>query len=127
MFVFVSYPSIEIKPQIDFIKKAFGATNPAVRTAAINLLGVIYMYLGAQLRVFFESEKPALLKQIDEAFEKVELVLDVLFHLEQERERESNAWLWGFVCVMLYVCANACERKKVLQTGRKIFVCVCVR
>ena len=63
--------SIEIKSQIDFIKKAFTATNPTVRTAAINLLGVIYMYLGAQLRMFFESEKPALLQQIDAAFEKV--------------------------------------------------------
>ena len=62
---------LSIKPYIDFIKKAFGASNPAVRTAAINLLGVIHLYLGAQLRVFFEDEKPALLQQIDAAFEKV--------------------------------------------------------
>ena len=63
--------SIEMKPHVDFVKKAFGATNPAVRTSAINLLGVIFLYIGAQLRMFFEDEKPALLKQIDEAFEKV--------------------------------------------------------
>ena len=43
----------------------------AVRTSAMNLLSTVYMFVGAQLRVFFEDEKPALLKQIDEAFEKV--------------------------------------------------------
>ena len=63
--------SINVKPHIDFIKKAFGATNPTVRTSAINLLGVMHMYIGAQLRVFFEEEKAALLQQIDAAFEKV--------------------------------------------------------
>ena len=42
-----------------------------MRTSAINLLGVMHMYIGAQLRVFFEEEKTALLQQIDAAFEKV--------------------------------------------------------
>ena len=42
-----------------------------VRTSAMNLLSAVYLYVGAQLRMFFEDEKPALLKQIDEAFEKV--------------------------------------------------------
>ena len=37
----------------------------------MNLLSTVYLYVGAQLRMFFEDEKPALLKQIDEAFEKV--------------------------------------------------------
>ena len=60
-----------MKPHVDFIKKAFTATNPAVRTAAINLLGTLHMYLGAQLRMFFEDEKLAILQQIDAAFEKV--------------------------------------------------------
>lgn len=62
-----------MKPHVDFIKKAFGASNPAVRTSAINLLGVMHMYIGAQLRVFFEEEKAALLQQIDAAFEKVSM------------------------------------------------------
>jgi len=35
------------------------------------LLGVIYMYMGQTLRVLFESEKPALLQQIDAEFDKV--------------------------------------------------------
>ena len=62
-----------MKPHVDFIKKAFGASNPAVRTSAINLLGVMHMYIGAQLRVFFEEEKAALLQQIDAAFGKVSM------------------------------------------------------
>lgn len=53
------------------MKTALGATNPAVRTAAITLLGVMYLYMGAPLRMFFEDEKPALLSQIDAEFEKV--------------------------------------------------------
>lgn len=61
---------LNVKPHVDFIKKGFSATNPAVRTAAINLLATLHMYLGAQLRMFFEDEKPALLQQIDAAFEK---------------------------------------------------------
>lgn len=80
-FIFVC--SIEMKPHVDYVKKAFGATNPAVRTSAINLLGVIFLYIGAQLRMFFEDEKPALLKQIDEAFEKVCLL--VSWHLQMSQ------------------------------------------
>ena len=37
----------------------------------MNLLGVLYLYMGPQLRMFFENEKPALLLQIDAIFEKV--------------------------------------------------------
>lgn len=43
----------------------------AVRTAAISLLAVMYLYMGAPLRMFFEDEKAALLSQIDAEFEKV--------------------------------------------------------
>lgn len=62
---------LNVKPHVDYIKKGLGATNPAVRTGAINLLGTMSMYMGAQLKMFFEGEKPALLQQIDAAFEKV--------------------------------------------------------
>lgn len=61
-----------MKAFINNVKTALGATNPAVRTAAITLLGVMYLYMGAPLRMFFEDEKPALLAQIDAEFEKVE-------------------------------------------------------
>lgn len=60
-----------MKGFINNVKTALGATNPAVRTAAITLLGVMYLYMGAPLRMFFEDEKPALLSQIDSEFEKV--------------------------------------------------------
>lgn len=62
---------IDLKPHIAYVKDALTNTNPAVRTAAISLLGTLYMYVGANLRMFFEEEKPALLQQIDAEFEKM--------------------------------------------------------
>nr|XP_058951305.1 cytoskeleton-associated protein 5-like isoform X2 [Pocillopora verrucosa] len=62
---------IDLKPHIAYVKEALANTNPAVRTAAISLLGTLHMYVGATLRVFFEEEKPALLQQIDAEFERV--------------------------------------------------------
>ncbi|XP_019623074.1 PREDICTED: cytoskeleton-associated protein 5-like isoform X4 [Branchiostoma belcheri] len=62
---------VSVKPFIQHMKTALAATNPAIRTAGINLIGVLSMYMGAQLRVFFEDEKPALLQQIDAEIEKM--------------------------------------------------------
>lgn len=45
-----------------------------MRTSAITLLGVMYLYVGPSLRMFFEDEKPALLSQIDAEFEKVKVL-----------------------------------------------------
>nr|XP_015194853.1 PREDICTED: cytoskeleton-associated protein 5 isoform X1 [Lepisosteus oculatus]XP_015194854.1 PREDICTED: cytoskeleton-associated protein 5 isoform X1 [Lepisosteus oculatus]XP_015194855.1 PREDICTED: cytoskeleton-associated protein 5 isoform X1 [Lepisosteus oculatus] len=66
------FGGINVKAFINNVKTALGATNPAVRTAAISLLGVMYLYMGAPLRMFFEDEKPALLAQIDAEFEKMQ-------------------------------------------------------
>ncbi|KAJ8413053.1 hypothetical protein AAFF_G00106350 [Aldrovandia affinis] len=66
------FAGINVKGFINNVKTALGATNPAVRTAAIALLGVMYLYMGAPLRMFFEDEKPALLSQIDVEFEKMQ-------------------------------------------------------
>ncbi|XP_061677746.1 cytoskeleton-associated protein 5 isoform X2 [Syngnathoides biaculeatus] len=66
------FAGINVKGFINNVKTALGATNPAVRTAAITLLGVMYLYMGAPLRTFFEDEKPALLSQIDATFEKIQ-------------------------------------------------------
>ncbi|XP_056908660.1 cytoskeleton-associated protein 5 isoform X5 [Takifugu flavidus] len=66
------FAGINMKPFLNNVKTALGATNPAVRTAAISLLGVMYLYMGAPLRVFFEDEKSALLSQIDAEFEKIQ-------------------------------------------------------
>ncbi|XP_056137707.1 cytoskeleton-associated protein 5 isoform X3 [Lampris incognitus] len=66
------FAGINVKGFINNVKTALGATNPAVRTAAITLLGVMYLYMGAPLRMFFEDGKPALLAQIDAEFEKMQ-------------------------------------------------------
>uniref|UniRef100_A0A672HE37 Cytoskeleton associated protein 5 n=1 Tax=Salarias fasciatus TaxID=181472 RepID=A0A672HE37_SALFA len=65
------FSGINVKAFISNVKTALGATNPAIRTAAVTLLGVMFLYMGAPLRVFFEDEKPALLSQIDAEFEKM--------------------------------------------------------
>ncbi|XP_066556633.1 cytoskeleton-associated protein 5 isoform X2 [Amia ocellicauda] len=66
------FAGINVKAFINNVKTALGATNPAIRTAAISLLGIMYLYMGAPLRMFFEDEKPALLAQIDAEFEKMQ-------------------------------------------------------
>ncbi|XP_055998398.1 cytoskeleton-associated protein 5-like isoform X2 [Ostrea edulis] len=62
---------INVKLLIENIKKSFAHTNPAVRSAGISLCGIIYMYMGQNFRVMFETEKPALLKELDAEIEKV--------------------------------------------------------
>ncbi|XP_069761542.1 cytoskeleton-associated protein 5 isoform X3 [Narcine bancroftii] len=66
------FAGINVKAFISHVKTALAATNPAVRTSAVTLLGVMYLYMGAPLRMFFEDEKPALLSQIDAEFEKMQ-------------------------------------------------------
>lgn len=60
---------------MEHLKKAVAATNPAIRSAAISFLGTLYVYMGPQLIMFFENEKPALLQQINAEFEKVNTIL----------------------------------------------------
>ncbi|KAL5234313.1 hypothetical protein ACI65C_001723 [Semiaphis heraclei] len=55
---------------IENVKKGISASNPQVRVAVISLLGVMYMYVGPQLSLFFENEKQTLLQQINAEFEK---------------------------------------------------------
>ncbi|XP_008103083.1 cytoskeleton-associated protein 5 isoform X2 [Anolis carolinensis] len=66
------FSGLNVKAFISNVKTALAATNPAVRTSAITLLGVMYLYVGGPLRMFFEDEKPALLSQIDAEFEKMQ-------------------------------------------------------
>ncbi|KAI4875261.1 hypothetical protein NFI96_023924 [Prochilodus magdalenae] len=65
------FAGINVKAFINNVKNALAATNPAVRTASISLLAVMYLYMGAPLRMFFEDEKAALLSQIDAEFDKM--------------------------------------------------------
>lgn len=64
------FSNVNPKCVIETSKKALGSTNPAVRTAAISLVGTLYLYMGATLYVFFENEKPALRDQISAEFAK---------------------------------------------------------
>jgi cytoskeleton-associated protein 5 len=50
------------------------ASNPAVRNAAMNLIGTLYLYLGSQLSVFFEDEKSQVQQQIQTEFDKVKFI-----------------------------------------------------
>ncbi|XP_011883305.1 PREDICTED: cytoskeleton-associated protein 5 isoform X2 [Vollenhovia emeryi] len=62
--------SLNVKSIIENIKKAVAATNPAVRTAAVTLLGTLYLYMGKPLLAYFDNEKPALRQQIEQECEK---------------------------------------------------------
>ncbi|XP_048511351.1 protein mini spindles isoform X1 [Athalia rosae] len=61
---------INVKTLMENIKKAVSATNSTVRTAAISLLGTLYVYMGKPLLMYFDNEKPALKQQIDQECEK---------------------------------------------------------
>lgn len=58
------------KSLLDDAKKAVQLTNPAVRAAAITLLGTMFLYMGNSLLLHFENEKPALKQQIQAEFDK---------------------------------------------------------
>ncbi|KAG7191094.1 hypothetical protein KM043_007130 [Ampulex compressa] len=62
--------AVNTKFLIDHIKKAITVTNPGVRTAAVTLLGTLYLFMGKQLLTFFDNEKPALRQQIEQECEK---------------------------------------------------------
>ncbi|XP_050054425.1 protein mini spindles-like isoform X3 [Aphis gossypii] len=64
------FDCISPKYVIEYVKKGIIASNPQVRVAVISLLGVMYLYVGPQLCLFFENEKPTLLQQIKAEFEK---------------------------------------------------------
>ncbi|XP_076978318.1 cytoskeleton-associated protein 5-like isoform X2 [Tamandua tetradactyla] len=66
------FSGLNVKAFISNVKTALAATNPALRTSAITLLGVMYLNVGPSLRMFLEDEKPALLSQIDAEFEKMQ-------------------------------------------------------
>jgi len=72
----VYFPSsIQPKPIMENVKKAVSATNPAVRSASLNLIGTLYLYLGPQLLVFFEDEKSQVQQQIQAEFDKVKFTV----------------------------------------------------
>lgn len=66
------FGGLNAKALIDTCKNALGMNNPGVRQAAVTVLGVMYLYMGAALHVFFENEKPVLRDQINAEFDKYE-------------------------------------------------------
>ncbi|KAG8136392.1 hypothetical protein E2320_009339 [Naja naja] len=65
------FDGLEAKMFVSYIKASLSAAHPDVRSSAFNLLGVIFLYVGSPLRVFFEDERPLLLSQIDARFEQL--------------------------------------------------------
>ena len=59
------YQGIDTKLLIPQLKVGLANSNASVRAATIQLIGTLHMYIGPQIRVLFESEKAALLEQID--------------------------------------------------------------
>ncbi|XP_065159394.1 protein mini spindles isoform X2 [Atheta coriaria] len=57
---------------IENAKKALASNNAQVRGAAISLFGVLFLYMGHNLQMFIENEKPALREQINAEFDKYE-------------------------------------------------------
>lgn len=71
IIVIIIFFRVNAKSLIENVKKGVCATNPGIRTAAITLLGTMYLYMGKPLLTFFENEKPALKQQIEQECEKV--------------------------------------------------------
>ena len=63
---------------MDSVKKGVSSANPAIRNAAINLTGTLYVYMGQQLMAFFEDEKSQVQQQIQAEFEKVQIHIFII-------------------------------------------------
>ncbi|RZC32556.1 cytoskeleton-associated protein 5 [Asbolus verrucosus] len=64
------FSNLNAKLFIEGAKKALASTNPGVRQTAVTFCGVLYLYMGSSIYVFFENEKPALRDQINVEIEK---------------------------------------------------------
>ncbi|KAG8312018.1 hypothetical protein J6590_031481 [Homalodisca vitripennis] len=56
--------TVQPKLIMDNVKKGVTAINPLVRTAGVTFVGILSVYMGSQLQLYFDGEKPALLQQI---------------------------------------------------------------
>eukprot|EP00051_Salpingoeca_urceolata_P019401 m.283246 g.283246 ORF g.283246 m.283246 type:complete len:2080 (+) comp19412_c0_seq6:220-6459(+) len=63
---------VAVKPHVAFIRKNLAATNPAVRTAAVDFAGVLYLYIGSAFQSMFADEKPALVSTLQEKFSSLD-------------------------------------------------------
>lgn len=74
---FYLYYSIDAKSVLQIVKKAVSVSNPQLRMAVISFLGVLYLYMGPQLNLFFENEKPSFVQQLNAECTKVCLDIDI--------------------------------------------------
>jgi cytoskeleton-associated protein 5 len=65
------FQGMDMKFLLGNIKASLQNSNATVRSAAIQLISTIYMYVGPSFRSLFDQEKQALLEQIDAEIEKV--------------------------------------------------------
>ncbi|KRZ17110.1 Cytoskeleton-associated protein 5, partial [Trichinella zimbabwensis] len=65
-------PNINVTNIVDYAKKGLGATSPVVRSAAIELVGILHWYIGSEIGMLFKSEKPAVLQMIETELKKYE-------------------------------------------------------
>ncbi|KAJ6636203.1 Protein mini spindles [Pseudolycoriella hygida] len=61
---------VQPKKLIDFMKKFLQSVNATVRQATITTLGIIYLYTGDTLMMFFDGEKNTIKQQIQAEFQK---------------------------------------------------------
>ncbi|XP_017785300.1 PREDICTED: cytoskeleton-associated protein 5 [Nicrophorus vespilloides] len=66
------FTNLNAKYLIENAKKALASNNASVRSSAITFFGVLYLYMGPNLHMFLENEKPALREQINQEFDKHE-------------------------------------------------------
>lgn len=59
---------IAVKPHVEYSKHCLGHTNPAVRKACVEFLGVLFKGVGAKLKAPFAKEKQATLDILEAEF-----------------------------------------------------------
>lgn len=62
---------VAVRELIDFAKSQLAETNPAVRTACVQLFGTLRVFFGADVRAFVKDVPPAQLATIDAEFDRV--------------------------------------------------------
>lgn len=68
----IFFRNLNVKALIEYCKTGLGSNNPGVRQAARAMLGVMYLYMGAPLHMFFESEPATVRDQLNAEFDKYE-------------------------------------------------------
>lgn len=82
-----------VKPHVELARWALNSINPSVRTAAMDFVAVLRLYVGANVVSLFQDEKPAVLELINERLKEVEgqkPLAPTLFERQGESEGEAG-------------------------------------